>query len=174
MSRLRGHEWQDLTFGADNQESRERLRELVLFIAERCLSDPTFGATKLAKILYCADFLSFARFGESITGTQYKKLRNGPVPTAVAALRREMMEEGEIVLAKEGYSPHLYDRVIARREANLDKFKARDIALIDGVIQLFWGRTAKELSELSHDRAWKAAEYHEPIPYEAAYCLMKD
>ena len=32
-------------------ESRERLRELMLFIAERCLNDPTFGAVKLNRIL---------------------------------------------------------------------------------------------------------------------------
>ena len=169
MSRVRGREWQDLTFGSDDQESRERLRELILFIAERCQDDLRFGATKLAKILYRADFMSFARYGEPITGTEYQKLPKGPVPTAVAALRHEMMKNGEIVMTKEGYSPYLRDRVIPLREANLDKFKARDIALVDGVIRMFYGATAAEVSEFTHDRAWEAAELYERIPYEAVF-----
>jgi Protein of unknown function (DUF4065) len=161
--------WEHLTFGKDNEESRERLRELVLFIAERCQDDPTFGATKLNKILFFADFVSFARFGESITGTPYSKLPLGPVPRAVRTVRAQMEAKGEIFITKEGYSPYLRDRVIPLREANLDKLKARDIALIDGVIQAFHGVTATDVSKLSHDRAWKAAEWYETIPYEAAF-----
>lgn len=159
----------DLTFGEDNQESRERLRELILFIAERCQDDPTFGATKLAKILYRADFMSFARYGEPITGTCYQKLPKEPVPTAVAPVRNEMIAKGEITMTKEGYSPYLRDRVIPLREANLDNFKARDIALLDGVIRMFYGATAAQVSEFSHDRAWEAASSYECIPYEAVF-----
>jgi Antitoxin SocA-like, Panacea domain len=172
VSGLRKYERQDLTLGADNQESRERLRELILFIAERCQDDPTFGATKLAKILFRADFISFARYGESITNTSYQKLPHGPVPTAVASVRGEMLEKGEIVMTKEGYSPYLRDRVIPLREANLDGFKARDIALIDGVIEMFHAASASDISRFSHDKAWQAARDYETIPYEAA--LLSD
>lgn len=147
--------WRKLTFGSDNQESRERLRQLILFIAERCQADPTFGSVKLAKILFCADFESFAKYGEPITGAPYKKLPQGPVPTVVKAVRSKMEEEGEIVVAKEGYSPRLRDRVVPLREANLDGFSGRDIAFVDGVIQMFHGATAAEVSEFSHARAWE-------------------
>lgn len=162
--------WEGLTFGLDDEESRERLRELILFIAERCQDDPKFGAVKLAKILFRADFVSFARYGEPITGTPYKKLYQGPVPTAVKTIRDEMLEKGEIVIAKEGYSPQPRERVVPLREANLDKyFKPRDIAIVSGVIQMFYGASARDVSEFSHDRAWRAIGHHELIPYEAAF-----
>jgi hypothetical protein len=57
---------ENLTFGSDDQESRERLRQLILFIAERCRADPGFGMTKLVEILFRADFESFARYGKPI------------------------------------------------------------------------------------------------------------
>lgn len=163
---------ENLTFGSDDRESRERLRQLILFITERCQADPNFGMTKLVKVLYRADFESFARYGESITGTQYKKFPYGPVSQAALDVRDEMKEQGEIAIAKEGYSPYLRDRVIPLQEADLSGFSGRDIALIDGIIQMFHGFTATSVSEFSHDHAWKAAEDYEMIPYEAA--LLSD
>lgn len=172
MSTTQRDEWENLTFGSDDRESRERLRQLILFVADRCQADPNFGMTKLVKILYRADFESFARFGRSITGTQYKKLQYGPVSQAALNVRDEMKARGEIAVVKEGYTPRRRDRVVALTMADLSGFTGTDIALIDGVIEMFHGRTATLVSEFSHDRAWKAADYHELIPYEAA--LLSD
>src|SRR5688572_1912439 len=103
MSTTRRGRRENLTFGKDDTESRERLRELMLFIAERCLNDPTFGAVKLNRILFLADFISFARYGEPITGTPYRKLPSGPVPTAAGTVRAEMEAADEAFMAVEGY-----------------------------------------------------------------------
>lgn len=164
--------WENMTFGSDNGEAKERLRELILFVAERCQADPTFGMTKLVKILFRADFESFARYGESITGTRYKKFPHGPVSQAALDVRDEMVRRGDIAVVKEGYSPYLRNRVLPLELANLDGFSGRDIALLDGVIHMFYGHTATFVSEFSHDRAWEAAEDYELIPYEAA--LLSD
>lgn len=172
MSTAQRDEWENLTFGSDDLESRERLRQLILFVAERCQADPNFGMTKLVKILYRADFESFARFGRSITGTQYKKLQYGPVSQAALDVRDEMKARGEIAVVKEGYTSHQRNRVVALAMADLSGFTGTDIALLDGVIEMFHGRTATYVSEFSHDRAWQAANYHELIPYEAA--LLSD
>lgn len=172
MSGARRDEWEHLTFGSGDQEVKGRLRELILFVAERCQADPKFGMTKLVKILYRADFESFARYGESITGARYKKFPHGPVSQAALDLRDDMRAQGEIAVAKEGYSPYLRNRVIPLREADLEGFSGRDIALIDGAIEMFHGRTATFVSEFSHDRAWQAAGDYGKIPYEAA--LLSD
>lgn len=169
MDTAQRERWENLTFGSNDQETKDRLRDLILFIAERCQADATFGMTKLVKILYRADFESFARYGESITGSQYKKFQYGPVSEAALDVKNEMEKRGEVVVVKEGYSPYLRNRVLPVETANLDKFSGRDIALIDGVIQMFEGRSAGFVSEFSHDRAWKAADWYEAIPYEAAF-----
>ncbi len=164
--------WGNLTFGEDDQEARERLRELILFVAEKCQADPNFGMTKLLKILHRADIESFARYGESITGARYKKFPHGPVSQAALDVRDEMKERGDIAVIKEGYSAFPRNRVVPLETANLDGFSGRDIALVDKAIQMFYGHTATVVSEFSHDRAWEAADYYEPIPYEAA--LLSD
>lgn len=172
MSTTRRDEWENLTFGSDDQETKDRLRQLILFVAERCQADPNFGMTKLVKILYRADFESFARYGRFITGARYKKLQYGPVSQAALDVRDKMEAQGEIALVKEGYTPHQRNRVVALETADLSKFTGTDIALIDGVIEMFRECTATFVSEFSHDRAWEAADYGELIPYEAA--LLSD
>lgn len=172
MGAAKRESWENLTFGSENEESKERLRQLILFVAERCQADPTFGMTKLVKILFRADFESFARYGQSITGTQYKKFPHGPVSQAALDVKDEMVQRGDIAVAKEGYSPYLRNRVLPLELADLEQFSGRDIALLDGVIHMFYGHTATCVSDFSHDRAWEAAEDYEPIPYEAA--LLSD
>lgn len=161
--------WGDLTFGSDDQQSREKLRELVLYIADRCEEDQRFSAVKLNKILFYADFLSFAKYGESVTGVQYKKYPQGPVPTVLKRVRSEMEESGESVLRKKDYHGIAQHRVIPLRDSNLNKFSARDIALVDKVIERLWNDNATQVSAMSHDRAWRNSENGEPIPYEAVF-----
>lgn len=161
--------WNKLTFGSDGQEAKDRLRELVLYIAGRCESDRTFGAVKLNKILFYADFISFAEYGEPITGVRYKKCPLGPVPTALKPLRKKMEADGEIVIRKRTYLGGTQHRVIPVREPRFEKLSARDIALVDHIIETFADHSGSEMSELSHDRAWRNASEGDAIPYEAAF-----
>jgi uncharacterized phage-associated protein len=169
MSTTQRERWENLTFGSDGQESTDKLRELILHIADKCEYDRTFGAVKLNKILFFADFISFAEHGESITGVQYRKYQQGPVPTVLKRLRGEMETEGEIAIRKKDYHGRIQHRVVALRDPDFDKFSARGIALVDRVIDMLWGHSATQVSEMSHDRAWRNASEGEAIPYEAAF-----
>jgi hypothetical protein len=55
------------------------------------------------------------------------------------------------------------------REPDLDVLSARDISIVAGWIRFFWNKTAKEVSEYSHGKAWKIAAESELIPYEAVF-----
>ena len=61
-------------------QSHNKFREPLLYVAHKSERDPSFGATKLNKLLFIADFLSYAKAGKSITGQPYVKLKNGPAP----------------------------------------------------------------------------------------------
>lgn len=154
-----------LTYGSDNEESRARLRELMLFVAERCQYDCGFGVRELNQILFYADFLSFAKYGKPITGISYNKLPYGPVPTGARATREQLLRDGDAVTA---FSPIGSQRMIPQREADLDLFRARDIALVDDIIGIVSETTASMIGRLSHGKAWEAVEYYDAIPYEAA------
>lgn len=158
-----------LTFGADNRETRARLRELTLFVAERCQDDPNFGVTKLNKILFYCDFMAFGKFGKPITGISYNKLPFGPVATGADITRRQMERDGEIFVAADGHSPFRPQRVVPRRSADLDMFSGPEIALVTGIINALAGATGSQVRDLSHGKAWQAVEMHEAIPYEAVF-----
>lgn len=163
-----------LTYEFPEMDNIGRLRELILYVSDRCTEDPGFGATKLNKILYFADFFSYATYGEPVTGAKYMRIGQGPVPQAMLPVRSDMEEKMEIFIRKHkvfggNYEQH---RVIAMREPDISMFRARDIAIVDEVIRVLWGRKASEVSDLSHGIAWKIYNDRQLIPYEAS--LLSD
>lgn len=158
-----------LTYAAPDRNPDERLRQMILYIADQCVDDPTFGATKLNKILYFADFWSFRDYHESITGCAYMRLDEGPVPVRLLPVREKMLQAGEIAIARRKVYNLERQPVVALREASLDCFKARDIAMEHTVIQWLWGVSAHEASDRSHGRVWKMMQNKERVPYESIF-----
>lgn len=150
------------------KESDARLREVILYVAARCENHKSFGAIKLNKILYFADYISYLNYGESITGAPYQKLPNGPAPLYLVPIREKMKAEGDIAIREEAFFFKTQHRIIALRAPRLDMFKARDIALLEDVIDVCKARSAIHLSDMSHGLAWRAAHEKEVIPYETA------
>jgi hypothetical protein len=148
----------------------DKFKELVLYIAEKCTDDPTFGATKLNKILYFADFYAYGESGVPITGANYDKLRRGPGPRQLISVREELSNAGDICIDKAKYHGYPQERVIPIREANLDLFTAKEIALVDDIIQKLWEIPAANISEYTHRLAgWRIAEDGDEIPYESVF-----
>ncbi len=165
---------ENLTFEFPDLEGKERLRELILYISKKCASDPTFGATKLNKLLFYSDFFSYFRFGEPIAGLEYQKLPNGPAPKQLVPVRERMLQDREIEIQKPAFFNKQQHRCVPLREPDLARFKGRDIALLDEMIEGFWGKTATEVSELSHQRAWRIAKDRDSIPYQAIFLSDDD
>ena len=149
----------------------EKLKELILYIAEKSALDPYFGAVKLNKILHYSDIVSYGLYGEPITGVEYAALEQGPGPKRLVQIKRDMLRRGEI---KEEERPvgieHVQRRIVPQIKADLLKFNGREIAVVDSVIQALWKLTATQVSRESHTRAWRIARKHSlPIPYEAVF-----
>ena len=58
--------------------------------------DGRFTKTKLAKLLYFADFAWFYNHLESMSGMQYRKIKYGPVSDMYFRVIDEMFDSGEI------------------------------------------------------------------------------
>ncbi len=149
----------------------ERLAELILYISQKCASDPKFGATKLNKILYFSDYLAYGTYGRAITGVPYCHREQGPAPERLVPIRRYLESNRALIVQKipigNGMEQH---RTIALRNPDLRDFSQDDIALIDGIIKYFWDFDASESSELSHQMVgWKATEMDEQIPYRTIF-----
>lgn len=160
----------DLTTTATLADDEAKLVELIIYVSDKCESDPHFGKTKLNKILFFSDMLYYGFFGKAITGVEYFALENGPAPKRMIPVLARLVDNGEVCVAKRKIFGKEQQRVIPNREANLDCFDAREIAFVDSVIEYCEGKNAAEMSDLSHRYAgWKFASYKETIPYEAIY-----
>lgn len=143
----------------------------MLHIAERCENDASFGATKLNKVLFFSDFLAFGEFGEPITGVEYFRLRFGPAPRRLLPLQAQLVRKGDAALQQRTHLGPRQKRLIALRPADLSLFTAREIALVDKVIEALDGMGAGKVSDLSHHFSvgWKIATDKEAIPYETVF-----
>jgi hypothetical protein len=152
-----------------SEETKQKLRELILYISDKCGYDSNFGMVKLNKIILFADVISYLRDGESITGTEYMKLKNGPVPVHMIQILEYMKDRGEVVIKSQPNGVYIQKRVIPLRNADLDCFTAKDIALVEEVIHSLSRFNATNVSNLSHGTAWKVPAEKDIIPYEAFF-----
>ena len=159
----------NLKYSFTEMDSESKLRNLILYIANLCINDPTFGKTKLNKILYFSDFQKFKESGKPISGAEYYKDQFGPVPKNINSLLQEMFVEGDIIVKSQQVIDHDRYKIVAIKDPDLSDYSVEDISTIDEFVRLFWGKTAKEVSEMSHGKAWHIVDYYESIPYEAAY-----
>lgn len=151
------------------ERNDNKLRELILYIARESEGDDTFGATKLNKVLFYADFMAYVNLGNSITGQEYQALAHGPALRRLAPMRDEMLVDGDIAIRPRDYYGYVQDRILALTTPDLSEFSAAEIALVNHFIRAWWGKTATEISRRSHQFAgWRYAQEGETIPYEVA------
>ena len=148
---------------------RERLRDLVLYIANKSKDDPYRCNTKLFKVLYFADYESYRERQVPVSGTGYKKLEHGPVPVEVYAVLDELEASGAISIERAPFYTRVQHRIVAHGEANLSRFDALDIAIVDRVIADLRIMNATDVSEASHGMAWQSTPDDEYVPYQAAF-----
>jgi len=149
---------------------QDRLRQLVLYVADQCQSAKRFGAIKLNKILWKADFTSFAARRRPVTGREYRRQRFGPVPHEMLRLHREMLESGLIRIEIVDFGDDVVEnRTVALARPDLSCFDAEDLAFVDAAIHHYWDLTGRESSDDSHGVAWQTREDGELMPYEAAF-----
>jgi hypothetical protein len=153
-----------------SHDEHTKLKELILYIANRLADDPKFGATKLNKILFYSDFIAYAKLGKSITGEKYQKLPKGPAPKYLVPVREQMRLRGDIVCYSIDTLVGPQHRIAPLRSANIKKFTSEQISIIDEVMNVLRNKDADEVSELSHDFiGWKIVKDGEEIPYETVF-----
>ena len=154
----------------ETQAQRDkRLQEIILLIALHSEGDEPFGAVKLNKLLFYADFLSYVKFGESITGQEYQALPQGPAPRRIVPVIRKMIEKEVLAIRENDYYGKNQQRAFALDTPDTTEFASEQIELVKRVIKRFWGKNATEMSLISHRFiGWKISRIGETIPYSVA------
>jgi Protein of unknown function (DUF4065) len=154
----------------DASASEAKLKELILYISKKCENHTKFGATKLNKILFYADFMAYAQRGRAVTGATYFKLPMGPAPKKLIPAIKALEKSGDIVLQERRIFSRTQKRWIALREPDLSLFDGFEIALVDEVIEALKERNAESVSDLSHEFVgWQIVKEEEEIPYETVF-----
>ena len=149
-----------------------KFKELIVYVAAKSRDDPTFGAIKLNKVLYYADFTAYRRLGRPITGAAYFKLQEGPAPRQLLSARDELISEGRLRIEQRTLFSYVQKRPVLSEgcEPDSEFLRPEERALVDEIVDFFWGKTAREVSDYSHrEPGWILAEDRADIPYESAW-----
>lgn len=150
-----------------------KLREAMLYVAQRCEDAPSFGKTKLFKILFYADFEAYRRWRRSITQAQYVKGPYGPLPDEADVEIATLVDAGAAVIQEVSHQVHpglTESRLRLRHHPDAKLLSQEERALMDEYVQKFWDQSAGELSDLSHDfLGWRAAPMGGNIVYPTIF-----
>ena len=148
--------------------STTRLKNLLLYVLNQM--GETFQ-TKMNKVLFYIDFLSFRERGIAISGLTYQAIEFGPVPQRwdrIYSAFDEVQEQLRLVQGQECMS------MVAGGEADMSAFSADEMAVIDTVCEKMKKLTSRTATKLSHEEpAWK--DYvgkSETIPFSEAFSLV--
>lgn len=146
-----------------------KFRAMVHYVCDRC--DPNkLGATKLNKILWLSDVLSYMNTGNAISGESYLKRQRGPVPSYILSTIDALVSEGKLRVRDVDFHGFKKREYIALEEADASIFDGNELEIINDMIEYVCDEhTAESVSDLSHNAAWNAAAIGEEIPHYAAF-----
>ena len=131
--------------------------------------------TKLNKLIFYVDFLSFQLNSTSITGAEYKKIQRGPVPAHYGNLRDKLEDAGFVELVEHDFGNGVEgtEFKLGPNVASLSaELSAAEMRLVDQVIEEFRDYNRREIINRSHrEKAWLATEDKKLISYEHADSL---
>ncbi len=148
----------------------DKFHNLTHYIVSKCDDPVKLGATKLNKVLWFSDALSYLYKGQSISGAKYEKRQFGPVPKDIMSVRKSLKRSGLIFERTAIYGGYPQTHFISLRSPNISGFTSDEISLVDDVMEsICHSHTASSISEHTHDIIWEAAEIGEEIPLCAIF-----
>src|SRR5262245_17296923 len=118
------------------QYDKDKFRELILYVAEKSADDPSFGDTKLNKLLYFSDFFGFSHLGRPITGARYQKLKWGPAARALVPVRNELVDEGAVRIEEREVGKMKRRVTVPLRSPNKELFSTEELQLVDELLSV--------------------------------------
>ena len=139
----------------------------MLYVLNRCKD---VWCTKMNKLLFYIDFVSYRERGMAMTGLSYRAIDFGPVPerwervySEFQEVRQELCQAGDFVGSV----------LIASNEPDITIFTEAELNVLDTICNNLGSKTSRELSQLSHEeKAWiDHYENHEIIPFNEAFFI---
>ena len=144
----------------------EKYKEMILTYLRVDGGDGKLPKTKLAKLLYLADFGWFYDHLVSMSGMPYRKFQYGPVPDMYFRAIDELQEQGKINI-----EPHedafLISEGAGAKNQRLESLDKNEKAFIAEIAKKWRGKRAREIVAFTHNQLpYKLSAENEIIPYE--------
>lgn len=154
-------------------EDIEKYKQMILSYLRMEISTTRNGRvpkTKLAKLLYLADFAWFYEHLESMSGMQYKKFPYGPVPDTFFRVLTELEEDGKINIdrTKEGEKDvFLISESESNKSEKITTISAREKELMEKIALKWKDKRTQEIVNFTHNQMpYTICRDNEVIPYE--------
>ena len=127
--------------------------------------------TKMNKLLFYTDFLSYRTHGKGMTGLRYKAIQHGPVPVRwdrIYSFYDEIQQEiVQLTNDREG------TMLVSNLSPDMTDFSEEELEIMDVVYKRFQKETPAQISETSHqEEAWKKyLNTDTPIDFDMAFAL---
>ncbi|MCL2115719.1 MAG: Panacea domain-containing protein [Methanobrevibacter sp.] len=153
--------------------NKEKMKEVIHYIIDKCGCKGNLWRTHLYKILYFSDFNFHEKYERSITNESYSKFERGPFPVHLINIKNEMISEGKIK-EKEKLTfigaTHMGYNYSSCETPKIELLSDDEIQVIDQVINKLSNMNFNQINEYSHgDIAWIVAENEEIIDYRYVF-----
>ena len=123
--------------------------------------------TKLAKLLYFADFAWYYSNLKSMSGMEYRKIKYGPVADSYFRLIDEMVDAGEIAIDTREEGAMRVSQTKAGAKQTLTQLSSEEEGLMKKIDAKWKGRKTAEIVSYTHKQMpYMFAEDNEIVSYE--------
>ncbi len=145
--------------------------ETILYIIQNG-AQPTFH--HISKVIYFADKIHLEKYGRFICGDRYIAMKHGPVPSGVYDLLKIARGDNFIFSlpselidkTKSAFDVQGRYGVNRLRDAHVEYFSDSDIECLNTAIQKYGNLSFRQLTEASHDQAWKISDENDFMEIE--------
>lgn len=120
--------------------------------------------TKLAKLLYLADFTNFFQELEPMSGVKYRRQEYGPVPDIFFAITDDLHDQGKINI---NFLDEGAQMISSRtRDSSVSELSSAELVKIKRICKLWKDKPTGEIVNFTHEqKPWKMCRPGEYIPY---------
>ena len=134
--------------------------------------DGKITKTKLAKLVYLADFICYYETMKPMSGVEYRKLPRGPVADLYFRVLDEMDEDGLILIEPHGRALMIS---LVENEVSTNRLSEDEVNLIKRLGKAWKNKSTDEIVEFTHHQApWEVCFDGEILPYSMFYQNEKD
>ena len=145
----------------------EKYKDMILaYLRTASSADGKIPKTKLAKLLYLADFSWFYKNLQCMSGMPYRRIQYGPVPDMYFRAVDELEETGKISIDRKD------DVILISENKSMEKqllsnLTKEEVSLISEIAKKWKGKRTSEIVAFTHNQLpYKICTPDEIIPYE--------